>query len=359
MFGRKKRLQEHAEDLISECHALATSCNTTSNFSLFMDDFEKLLSCTEELCNISKKIKLQGIVGNPWEDYARIRENAQLTIQNALRRHFDKLTEDNNTKFSSYKNSMNRLSSFRESIEENQSWFDQSTRRVATLLLQQLENSIESLPEQLNVSRNPDLLVAATELSLEKGEFLIPEVCSQLKTSYMETLEIRDALLELGILKEGESSICYSLAVGDSALAKMIIESATTQSVSSPKTHITAIDHMNGLDFEHWCARLLVANGFTDVEVTRGSGDQGVDILATKDEVRYAIQCKCYSSDLGNTPIQEVYAGKAFYHCQIGAVMTNCYFTSGAKELAESNGVLLWDRDKLIAWMESLPPDAF
>ena len=106
-------------------------------------------------------------------------------------------------------------------------------------------------------------------------------------------------------------------------------------------------DNMNGHDFEHWCANLLKRNGFINVEVTQASNDQGVDVLAEKDGVRYAVQCKCYSSDLGNTPVQEVNTGKAIYHCHVGAVMTNRYFTSGAKEAAEATGVLLWDRDKL------------
>lgn len=105
------------------------------------------------------------------------------------------------------------------------------------------------------------------------------------------------------------------------------------------------IDHMEGHAFEYWCANLLAKIGYTDVSVTRGSGDQGVDVLAQKDGIKYAIQCKCYSSDLGNTPVQEVLAGKKFYHCHIGAVMTNRHFTRGAKELAEETGVLLWDRD--------------
>lgn len=110
---------------------------------------------------------------------------------------------------------------------------------------------------------------------------------------------------------------------------------------------IQEADRMNGHEFEHWCANLLKKNGFSDVEVTKGSGDQGVDVLATKEGIRYAIQCKCYSSDLGNSPIQEVHAGKSMYHCQVGAVMTNRHFTSGAKELAEATGVLLWGREKL------------
>lgn len=114
---------------------------------------------------------------------------------------------------------------------------------------------------------------------------------------------------------------------------------------------IDEVDIMSGNDFEHWCADLLAHNGFTNVIVTQASGDQGVDVTATKGGVKYAVQCKCYSSDLGNTPVQEVYAGKAMYECQVGIVMTNRYFTAGAKTLAAKTGVLLWDRDKLIELM--------
>lgn len=110
---------------------------------------------------------------------------------------------------------------------------------------------------------------------------------------------------------------------------------------------LSVIDGMDGHEFEHWCANLLIKNGFQNVEVTPGSGDQGVDITAEKDGVFYAIQCKCYSSDLGNKPVQEVYAGKEMYNCQVGVVMTNRYFTEGAKALAKQTRTLLWDRDKI------------
>ena len=108
---------------------------------------------------------------------------------------------------------------------------------------------------------------------------------------------------------------------------------------------INLIDEMDGHDFEYWCADLLKKDGFEKVEVTPGSGDQGVDVLAEKGGVKYAIQCKCYSKDLGNTPIQEVESGRIYYGCHVGVVMTNRYFTSGAKDLAQKTGTLLWDRD--------------
>lgn len=115
---------------------------------------------------------------------------------------------------------------------------------------------------------------------------------------------------------------------------------------------IEEVDSMDGHAFEYWCADLLRKCGFSNVEVTPGSNDHGVDVTAEKDGIRYAIQCKCYTSDLGNTPVQEVTAGKAMYHCQVGVVMTNRYFTAGAKQLAEANGILLWDRDKLKKMLE-------
>lgn len=112
-------------------------------------------------------------------------------------------------------------------------------------------------------------------------------------------------------------------------------------------------DNMEGHQFEHFCADILKKNGFENVEVTRGSGDQGIDILATKDGIKYGIQCKCYSSDIGNKAVQEAFSGKTFYHCHVASVLTNRHFTASAKELAESNGVLLWDRDYLNKLIEN------
>jgi len=120
----------------------------------------------------------------------------------------------------------------------------------------------------------------------------------------------------------------------------------------SPRPTVSDIDGMDGHAFEYWCADLLRKLGYRNVMVTPDSGDQGVDIVAEKGGVSFAIQCKCYSSNIGNTPIQEVTAGKSFYHCQVGVVMSNRYFTAGARQLAEVNGILLWDRDKIKEMLE-------
>lgn len=108
-------------------------------------------------------------------------------------------------------------------------------------------------------------------------------------------------------------------------------------------------DSMNGHQFESFCTKLLTENGFRDVQKTKGSGDQGIDILAKKGQVKYGFQCKCYSSKVGNKAVQEVFSGKAYYNLHVGVVLTNNYFTTSAIQLAEKNGILLWNRQKLLS----------
>ena len=113
------------------------------------------------------------------------------------------------------------------------------------------------------------------------------------------------------------------------------------------KYTLKQLDKMDGHQFEYACADILKANGYKHVKVTRGSGDFGVDVIAEKDKVRYAIQCKRYNHKLDNTPIQEVVGGLAYYQCDKGAVITNQYFTEPAKQLAQVNDIKLLDRDTL------------
>lgn len=112
------------------------------------------------------------------------------------------------------------------------------------------------------------------------------------------------------------------------------------------------LDEMDGHEFEYFCAELLQEKGFYEVEVTKGSGDYGIDILAEKDGVTYAIQCKRYSDPVGVKAIQEAYAGRDYYDRMVGAVLTNQYFTTPAVEAAKKLKILLWDRGYLESMME-------
>lgn len=112
------------------------------------------------------------------------------------------------------------------------------------------------------------------------------------------------------------------------------------------------MDLMEGHEFEYYCAELLKKSGFQEVEVTRGSGDYGIDILAEKDGVTYAIQCKRYNAPVGVKAVQEAYAGRDYYDRMVGAVLTNQYFTQPAVEAARKLKILLWDRGYLESMLE-------
>lgn len=113
--------------------------------------------------------------------------------------------------------------------------------------------------------------------------------------------------------------------------------------------------NQDGHQYEKRCADVLRKRGFRKVEVTRESGDQGVDIIAFKNGKKYGIQCKYYTSPVGNKAVQEAFAGAKFYDCDIAAVMTNNTFTKSAKDLAFKTNVLLWEKEKITPTLKDKP----
>lgn len=122
----------------------------------------------------------------------------------------------------------------------------------------------------------------------------------------------------------------------------------------SKKISLEYVDGLDGFEFENFTNELLCYLGFDKSIKTKSSGDYGIDVIAERDGVKYGIQCKNYSQTVGNKAIQEAYSGKSYYNCHVAVVMTNNYFTDSAKKQAEKNGVVLWDRNKLKEFIETI-----
>ena len=122
--------------------------------------------------------------------------------------------------------------------------------------------------------------------------------------------------------------------------------------IAAPKNGAARCLRLDGPEFEAYVALVLQDNGFKHVAQTKGSGDQGVDILAERNGKTYAIQCKNYEGAVGNFAVQEAYAGAQFYGCDEAVVICPGQFTRGAKDLAQHTGVLLWDGKKLSRMMK-------
>lgn len=95
--------------------------------------------------------------------------------------------------------------------------------------------------------------------------------------------------------------------------------------------------------FEEHIANILKQNGYQDVSTTQKSRDFGADVIASKDGIKYVIQCKYYSSMVGIEAVQQIYSAKAYYDAHIAIVATNNVFTHAAKALAKELNVILWD----------------
>ncbi len=106
------------------------------------------------------------------------------------------------------------------------------------------------------------------------------------------------------------------------------------------------IDRMEGEEFEVFLKKQFEKRGFK-VELTPVSGDFGGDLLLKKRRYTCVVQAKRYRGSVGVHAVQEVIGAVAYYEADESMVITNSYYTKAARELAEKNDVILWDRDDL------------
>ena len=120
-----------------------------------------------------------------------------------------------------------------------------------------------------------------------------------------------------------------------------------------PQIVLGNFDELSGIEFELYMKEIFTLLGYT-VILTKATGDQGADLILSKDLTKTVVQLKKYKTPVSNKAIQEVVAAKSFYKAEKAIVVTTAFYTDGAKELAFSNSVELWDRDKLLQVVSNL-----
>ena len=102
---------------------------------------------------------------------------------------------------------------------------------------------------------------------------------------------------------------------------------------------------MKGRRFEEFLADVFEVWGY-QVQLTKASGDHGVDLIVEGRGMKIAIQAKRWKGGVDNKAIQEVYLGKDIYRCDCCVVITSSRFTRAARKAAKvANCVLLSGRD--------------
>lgn len=118
---------------------------------------------------------------------------------------------------------------------------------------------------------------------------------------------------------------------------------------------LAAADHMTGEEFEDWLAILFRAAGWR-VRHTRATGDFGADLVLGHGAVdEMVVQAKRQGRPVGVAAVQQAAAARLHYDTDHAMVATNSTFTPAAIELAESTGVILWDREDIARELLSAP----
>jgi len=119
------------------------------------------------------------------------------------------------------------------------------------------------------------------------------------------------------------------------------VESRVVSNVADrPRIAAGFSEAMTPTEFEQFCAAQLRSFGW-DARVTQASGDQGVDVIASKNGKKLVVQCKLYGRPVGNKAVQEISAARLHEAADFAAVVSNQSYTPAARRLAQTNGVAL------------------
>lgn len=123
------------------------------------------------------------------------------------------------------------------------------------------------------------------------------------------------------------------------------------------------LQQLGGVEFERLIVSLLERMGFR-AEMTRASGDGGIDIVATLDKPvvggRYLIQCKRFARDslVGAPTVREFYGALVADRGAVkGILITTSGFTDQAREFARNLPIDLIDLNKLRGLFAEFGPD--
>jgi len=203
--------------------------------------------------------------------------------------------------------------------------------RNSFLLKLLLENY--SIPELAQIAGR---IAASNRLSVTPDAMSLIARASDGKPRHLEVLVRHLARAGPGILSDTDA---------EAALSALGILNPRVGTNAQSKS----LDSLSGIEFEEFITQLLKAMGFR-TQVTKASGDGGVDIVAILDKPitggRYLFQCKRFAPDslIGAPIIREFYgAVSADKKANKGILITTSGFTVQAKEFAGEVGIELID----------------
>jgi restriction system protein len=150
-----------------------------------------------------------------------------------------------------------------------------------------------------------------------------------------------------------ESRGIFALAEWDSGV-RGIVRQATRQRREVKKKLLLALRDIKADAFEQFVGRLLGVMGYENIEVTRRSGDIGVDVLAEIEvgvlRLHTTVQVKRLKGNVQRPAVSQLRGDMALWDVDQGMIITTGGFSAGAKQVARLRNVTpitLIDGDRL------------
>lgn len=231
-----------------------------------------------------------------------------------------------------------------------------TTRMLIQARQESLEAALADLEEKEKSCAQKEENLLQKELDLEKRESDLNTLSEDIQKEFSKNIEYRRKLqdyaetlrlrkYEVSKMQDDLHKIEYNALIAINRWERKEWDYIQELQASLDKlsSYSSMVRRKNGFQFEVYVASLLKENGFTDVEVTKRSGDFGGDVFAVKNGLNYIFQCKYYAKPVGIHAVQEAIGAREPYHADRGVVVTNNVFSTAAIQLARANEIELWD----------------
>ena len=121
-----------------------------------------------------------------------------------------------------------------------------------------------------------------------------------------------------------------------------VLQAITTYNARQRQALKERLDQMDPYRFEHLIANLLDAMGYDDVQVTKASGDKGVDVVGTVrfgfTTIREYVQVKRQQGGIQRPTVDQLRGALPYHQALRGTIITTGTFSSGCHEAAAFQG---------------------
>ncbi|MDE8065817.1 restriction endonuclease [Erysipelothrix rhusiopathiae] len=208
----------------------------------------------------------------------------------------------------------------------------------------------EAIALDHNVLNDHELLTSVVEFVVHESTFSQKKLQNEFDLDFITLSSYLDTLRTLQLIDYKNERINNHFDLSDIILR---IENARTvhKDLITRRRFESLKNHT---EFEDFIIDLVTKLDYEIIEKVPLINNQSVDFLAIKDKVKFAFQCKFHNAPINYGTIKEIIYGVKFFDSHVGVVVTNNSFRKPARELADSNNIVLWDGDDLVRLINSI-----